>query len=150
LIWSPGDVLRCIDMFCFEGVVTTFNTITLKAIIYDVNGCSATDEMIISIDKSRKIYIPNAFSPNDNSSNDRFYIFGSERQVRKIKSFAIYNRWGDVLHEAFDFLPNDPSKGWDGTFKNEMQNPGVFVYRAEIEYMDGVIEVRTGDVTLVR
>lgn len=62
----------------------------------------------------------------------------------------IFDRWGNVLHEATNFSPNDVSKGWDGHFKNVSLNTGVFTYVAEIEYIDGVSEIIAGDVTLIR
>ena len=46
--------------------------------------------------------------------------------------------------------PNDPNFGWDGTHSGQLLNPGVFVYTAEIEYKDGVEEVVTGDVTVIK
>ena len=150
LIWSPDNILSCVDVTCLEAVVQTFSTVTLTATVWDINGCEASDDIMITVQKGRKIFIPTSFSPNDDGINDFFYIFGNERQISRIKKFAVYNRWGNVLYEALDFAPNDESKGWDGRFKNILQNPGVFVYVAEIEYIDGISEILTGDVTLVR
>jgi gliding motility-associated-like protein len=90
------------------------------------------------------------FSPNGDGINDVLFISGDENQIVSIKKFQVFNRWGELLHETSGFQPNDPSNGWDGRFKNVLMNPGVFVYRAEIEYIDGVTEVVTGDVTLVK
>jgi hypothetical protein len=47
-------------------------------------------------------------------------------------------------------LPNVPTEGWDGTFKGKLVNPGVFVYKVELETRPGIIEILTGDVTVVR
>jgi gliding motility-associated-like protein len=82
--------------------------------------------------------------------NDVFYIFGNAHQIANIKKLQIFNRWGDFIYEATDLMPNDPTKGWNGRFKDVTVNPGVFVYTAEVEYIDGVVEVVTGDVTVVR
>jgi gliding motility-associated-like protein len=150
VIWAPDDVFNCIDLFCLEGAVNTFSTITLSGTIFDINGCQQTDKLIITVLKNRRIYIPNSFSPNDDGINDVFFISGSERQIRMIKSFAVYNRWGNVMHEAFDFLPNDETSGWDGRYKNQKMNPDVFVYKAIIEYNDGKQEVLSGDITLIK
>lgn len=150
VIWSPDNVVECFDIVCLEGTILTFKTINLKTTLIDKNGCEVSDDILIKIKNNRRIFIPTAFSPNDDGINDVFYIFGSERQIRSIKNFTIYNRWGDVLHEANNFLPNDPGMGWDGHFKNLKVNPGVFAYRAEIEYIDGIVEILTGDVTVVR
>jgi len=133
-----------------EGIVHTFNTVSLSATVFDVNGCQASDDLTILIRKNRRVYIPTAFSPNGDGTNDIFYIFGDERQIVKIKKFLIFNRWGEILHEAVDVLPNDLTKGWDGNFKNQRMNPGVFVYFAEVEFIDGLVELYKGDVTLMK
>jgi len=45
-------------------------------------------------------------------------------------------------------LPNDPTFGWDGMMKGQKVNPAVFVYVAEIEFVDGQKIVYKGDVTV--
>ena len=54
-----------------------------------------------------------------------------------------------MLYEAELFLPND-SHGWDGTFKGEVMDAGVYVYYAEIEFIDGERKLYKGDVTLLK
>ena len=150
IVWSPDNLVECFDVTCLEGTVHTANAVTLTATLYDINGCSASDKIYITVNKVRKIYIPTVFSPNNDGVNDIFFVSGNENQITAIKRFMVFNRWGEVLHEAINFLPNDPSKGWDGFFKHETMNPGVFVYFAEVEYIDGWIETFKGDVTLMR
>ncbi len=96
------------------------------------------------------LYIPNVFSPNGDGINDRFFISGDASQIESIHTFRIFDRWGEVLYEALSISPNDESKGWDGYYQNQGLNPGVFTYVAEVEYVDGVVEVVTGDFTLVK
>ncbi|HEY3384920.1 MAG TPA: T9SS type B sorting domain-containing protein, partial [Saprospiraceae bacterium] len=126
------------------------NTVTLTATLYDVNGCTATDEMLIFVNKERRVYIPNVFSPNGDGINDIFYVFGDEDQITTVKKFVIYDRWGEMMHEATDFNPNDQGRGWDGKFNDEFMNPGVFVFAAEVEFIDGITKLYTGSVTLMR
>ena len=106
--------------------------------------------MTIRVIKHRRLYIPTVFSPNGDGFNDVFFISGDDRQIVQVKKFLIVNRWGDVMHEATDFHPNDETKGWDGNYKADKLNPGVFVYVAEVEFIDGEVVRYTGDVTLVR
>lgn len=150
LIWSPDDLIECFDISCLEGIVQTYNTVTLNATLVALGGCQVSDDLTITVLKYRRIYIPTVFSPNGDGINDIFLISGGENQITRIKKFQIFNRWGELLHEVIDFLPNDPSSGWDGHFKNEMMNPGVFVYVAEVEFVDGLVQVYTGDVTLMK
>ncbi len=124
------------------------NDISLTATAVDLDGFSITDEILIVINKNRRIYIPTVFSPNNDGINDIFSIWSDKRQISKIKKFVIYNRWGALVHEAKDFLPDDPAASWNSIDKNGNINPGVFVYEAEIGFVDGGIKTYTGDVTV--
>jgi hypothetical protein len=54
------------------------------------------------------------------------------------------------VYEQSDFVVNDPAIGWDGTFRGQPLNPGVFVWFMEAEYIDGYKETRRGQTTLLR
>jgi hypothetical protein len=70
--------------------------------------------------------------------------------MAKIKSFSVFNRWGNLIYEGLDFAPNDPQFGWDGTYKGIFQDSNVFTWKAEIEFIDGESEWFAGDSTLVK
>ena len=57
---------------------------------------------------------------------------------------------GELVFENADFQPNDPAFGWDGFYKGKKMNPAVFVYYAEVEFIDGVVELYKGDVTILK
>lgn len=93
-------------------------------------------------------YIPNIFSPNGDHINDDFIIqFNSDAEVKSLQG-SIFDRWGNLVY-ASSTIPFT----WNGQFNGEALNPGVFVYRVDIIWLDGQTE-RTahlyGDVTLVR
>ncbi|HZY10431.1 MAG TPA: gliding motility-associated C-terminal domain-containing protein, partial [Bacteroidota bacterium] len=150
LIWEPTNVIACIDVSCLEVNVHAFYSTMLSATVTDINGCQSTDELNIVVDSDRELYIPTVFSPNGDGTNDNFYIIGDEHQIVKVKQFTIFNRWGGIVHEALNFLPNDPAYGWDGNEKGKGVNPGVFTYVAEIEFIDKIVLRYVGDVTVVR
>jgi gliding motility-associated-like protein len=119
--------------------------------VYSVDGCKAEDRILVRVDNEPNIYIPNAFSPGDeNGDNDIVYIFAKDTQVRQIKSFSIFDRWGEMVFQDYNFQPNDPAHGWNGRLRGELLNPAVFVYVAEIELIDGRLLLYKGDVTLVK
>ena len=62
----------------------------------------------------------------------------------------MFSRWGELVFERLDFLANDPSLGWDGRFKGEFLQEGLFVWSAELEYVDGVSEIAKGEVLIVQ
>ncbi|MCB0571177.1 MAG: gliding motility-associated C-terminal domain-containing protein [Phaeodactylibacter sp.] len=114
------------------------------------NECgTATDAVRVDIESCREAYFPNAFSPNNDGRNDRFYIQDGG-DVARITLMRIFGRWGNLVFEARDLLPNDPAQGWDGRFNGEPMPSGIYVYYAEIVFRDGVAERRQGEVVLVR
>ena len=58
---------------------------------------------------------------------------------------TIFDRIGEMVYSS-----DNIEEGWDGTFKNKDLNPDVFVWMAEVLFIDGVTEIFSGDVTLVR
>jgi gliding motility-associated-like protein len=148
--WSPAGIVECLDPACLRVMISPLNDVTLVASVYDRTGCSASDDMRITVQKNRKVYIPTVFSPNDDGINDRFFISEDHHQIARIKKLVIYNRWGAVVHEAHDFLPGDQSHDWTGYDGDQKMNPGVFVYAVEVEFLDGWVETLTGDLTLIR
>ena len=60
-----------------------------------------------------------------------------------------YSRWGSLVYEVNDVAPNDFSSGWNGFFNGKLMNPGVYVWVAELEYLDGEVIQLTGDVTIM-
>ena len=143
VVWSPIESGE-LQVWAQPEVETTY-TVT----IIDENGCVSTDDITIFVERVRPVFIPNVFSPNEDGTNDIFYIQGGE-QIREIKSFYVFSRWGESLYEVFNFQPNNPGFGWDGTHRGQEVNSGVYVYIAEIEFNDGEVLLYKGDVTLMR
>src|SRR5687768_14311140 len=97
----------------------------------------------------RDVFIPNVFSPNGDNINDWFTLY-TDADLKEISLLEIYTRWGDLVFRKTNFLPNDDTQGWDGKFRGETLNPGVYVYRIEILYGDDLVEKLAGDITIVR
>jgi len=113
-----------------------------------VTGCTDSDLIWVFVSRERKVFIPNAFSPNDDGVNDRITIFAKEESVRSINNFRIYNRWGALVFEKDAILPNLESEGWDGYINDRKLQTGVYIYSVEIEFIDGETEIFSGDFTL--
>lgn len=145
--WSPSATLSCGD--CIDPVARPFETTLYTITVSDQNGCEATAQILVRVDRVRKVYIPNAFSPNADGINDVFLVYTDEKSVLKINRLEIFDRWGGKVFENFDFLPNDRRSGWDGMVGGKRMNPGVFVYLVEIEFVDGEKILYKGDLTLL-
>jgi gliding motility-associated-like protein len=129
--------------------IILINSFGCDSLIQNVTSLLPLDSCIIPV-IHREVYIPNVFSPNGDGVNDYFFISGHPEGIRNIPLLQIYDRWGGLVYERVDALPNLPEQGWDGKARGDDINPGVFVYVAHLVHADGKEEVRTGDVTLVR
>ncbi|MEI9933434.1 MAG: PKD domain-containing protein [Ferruginibacter sp.] len=111
--------------------VNPIQTTNYTVHVTNAAGCEAQDTVtVFVICDGANVFIPNTFSPNEDGVNDHFYPEGNG--LFKIKTLRIYNRWGQVVYERNNFLPNDESQGWDGTFKGVKLNSDVFVYTIDI------------------
>ncbi|MEZ4965259.1 MAG: gliding motility-associated C-terminal domain-containing protein [Saprospiraceae bacterium] len=146
-IVTPAGFLDSI--FCDNCEFLPLNSFRYRLTVVDSNGCRASDDRLVIVNKKRLVYIPNIFYPESQDNNSLFMIFGGE-DVELIKSFQVFDRWGALVHEYYDFLPNDISSGWDGTVRGDKATPAVFVYYAEILFKDGETILYKGDVTLYR
>ena len=112
-------------------------------------GCVATDVVLVLVNVLRPIYIPNVFSPNGDGINDFFYVFANPA-VEEIEKFSVFNRWGAVVYEQGGSPFGIDSKGWDGRFKGQYAEIGVYAYHARIRFIDGFIADYSGSVTVMR
>ena len=145
--WIPNEKLNCDD--CLNPIATPFKSTLYKLNIADENGCETSASVNVKVNLQACVYIPNAFSPNGDGTNDIFFINGVQNIERVIK-FRVFNRWGELVFERRDFAPNDPELGWDGTHRGRGLNTGVFTWMAESEFIDGRKELFAGDVNLLK
>jgi gliding motility-associated-like protein len=146
IIWKPDSIPSSNSTTIW---VSPSEMTRYSVTIVDENGCNASDEVLIVVQKVRPVYISNVFSPNNDGFNDIFYIQAGS-QVTNVRKFVVFNRWGESMISLENFQPNDPAYGWDGTFRNQPANAAVFTYFAEIEFNDGEVILYKGDVTLMR
>lgn len=146
ITWTPA-IPGCTN--CPDAFVQPVETTTYQVVVTDLNGCSATDELTVSLLRRIRLFIPNAFSPNDDGYNDRFFV-NAGNDIALIRTFRVWNRWGGLLFEQQNIQANDPNYGWDGKARGQMMTPGVYVYSIELELVDGEVIQDKGEVSLVR
>jgi len=116
----------------------------------EVTRCGITESDEVYIDymsKSMVMYIPNAFTPDNNDNINDMLLAGG--QVKQLKTFSmtIYNNWGQKVFES-----TDPTKGWDGTYNGDKLPGGVYLYNIDASsdcYVDPYFH-KSGNVTLLR
>lgn len=140
------DNFTCDD--CPNPTITVLDQMTVELIIQDENFCVDKDYLNILIENYNAVFVPTGFSPNNDGNNDILNVFGIEGV--KIRSFRIFDRWGELLYEAEDFDVNNLEIGWDGNFKGKEMDPGVFIWTIEAEFVNGHKEDYKGHFTLIR
>ena len=145
--WNGLDTSACAN--CLTQIVAPVITTAYAVSVTSVDGCSDADTMNLSVITKQHLYIPNIFSPNGDGVNDVLQI-GADDGVREISAMEIFDRWGNLVFGFEHKAPDDPEAHWDGLFKGQVLNPGVFTYKAVILYASGETKLRYGDVTLMR
>jgi gliding motility-associated-like protein len=146
--WGPGD-LECLDPPCARVRAAPFETTLYSVIGTNAAGCKDTAMVELKVIEDRPLYIPNAFSPNGDGANDGFTVF-SGPAVQQVNFLRIYDRWGGLVFERNDFLPNDLNLGWDGKVDGKPVNPAVFVYYTSVRFINGSDLDFEGDVTVIK
>lgn len=141
--WGGTDdiTLDCDD--CNNPEVTVAASGMVFATITDQRGCSVSDTVRIQVDDTRKIFVPNAFSPDGDGINDVLFIYGPSAQII---DFKVFNRWGSLVFQTGN---TDISVGWDGSFQGTMQGPGIYIWSAEVLFPDQKSERFTGTVVIL-
>lgn len=103
-------------------------------------GCSDTAVKIITIEPDLTLYVPNAFTPNDDDRNEIFLPV-----IRGVKSYKlmVFDRWGEKLFETAN-----PEQGWDGTYKGEPCKMDVYAWKIYYSALNGTMKTVTGSVLI--
>lgn len=138
-MWSPAELLSC--EFCENPTFIPEEPTWVFLETTDSQGCTGRDSVLI--DLVYPIYVPNAFTPDQDGINDVFFASGEG-----ITGFhmRIVNRWGNLVFESFDI-----QTVWDGSFQggaHYVQND-VYVWTIEYNGKAGKVQLM-GHVTVVR
>lgn len=142
--WSPASPL---DDPTSKDPVATLNDSTLFVVtVTDSIGCTWIDTVAVGCVHvncgETNIFIPNAFTPNNDGKNDQLCFSGEWVQEFHI---SIFTRWGEKVYES-----DNLAECWDGRYRNNWCMPGVYVYYCRILCADGEESTLKGDITLIR
>jgi gliding motility-associated-like protein len=145
-MWMPPGILSCPS--CPDTWASPLSDTTVTVLITDADSCTYALETRLIVEISDMLYIPNVFSPNGDGINDR-WTFYTRYPDAFVHELHLFDRWGDHIFSRTAYTL-DSFSGWDGTFRGEPLNPGVFTYVARLTLSDGrTVDVK-GDVTLLR
>jgi gliding motility-associated-like protein len=142
-LWDPPRWLSKIDVY--NPISFPQDDITYKVKVFNNIGCFNYDTIKVHLFKlDPSFYVPNAFTPNGDGTND---FFGPKAiGMKSLDIFRVYNRWGQLLFSSTDI----EGRGWDGTFAGRGQDAATYVWYAEgTNYLDVKIK-KKGYVVLIR
>ncbi|MEM6397325.1 MAG: M43 family zinc metalloprotease [Bacteroidota bacterium] len=146
--WLPDDDLSCTN--CENPFASPANSTDYLLIVSDESGCIAEASVRIVVVATTNIFMPTAFSPNEDGVNDRLFP-GLPPAVVQIQSFQIFDRWGGRIHAVEEVRPEDARIwGWNGESRGRPATVGVYVWTLEVLLANGQTVSLAGDVTLVR
>jgi gliding motility-associated-like protein len=143
VIWSPPTLLNSDTVFTplFRG--NDLGTFTYNIRITSEAGCVAVDTQMVKIISKVEVFMPNAFTPNNDGLNDLLRPLTTG--IEEVYAFRIFNRYGQIV---YTWSPQ--SKGWDGRFKSILQDPGTYIWQFNGRGIDGVNYTQKGFVILMR
>lgn len=143
--WSPSAGLSCDN--CQNPVASPAVTTEYCVTATDANGCTDTSCVKVYVDPidcSKSIYLPNAFSPNNDLENDELQLYGNLLCI-KAASIVIYSRWGEEV-----FKSDQADFKWSGDNNGKKLDTGAFAYHLELALIDGTFITKKGNISLMR
>ncbi len=148
--WNYAPNCDSTTTYCESFTYLPLQSYRHQVTVKDINGCVASDRVNVIVKKNRLVYVPNVFNPGSADPLNSLLMIQGGTGVSKVRQWQIYDRWGGAVFGVNDFLPNDPAYAWDGKIRGNGDNTGVYTWFAEIEFVDGEVELFKGDVTIVR
>ncbi|MEM8523424.1 MAG: gliding motility-associated C-terminal domain-containing protein [Bacteroidota bacterium] len=150
-------VNQSVQQFFWQGCDNCSSGLSLRPIqsqLYTLTaisetGCVATDSVFIQVNSIGKLFIPSAFSPNNDGINDYFSIFASQSSVAEILQFMIFDRWGNIVFERHNLAATDGRNIWDGYVNGKRIVNGTYTCVTRIRLLDGKEELVTQQLTVV-
>jgi len=144
--WFPAGALACSTCQNSKAAPAVTTTYTIVAI--DNQSCSDTVLITVTVQplipcESSSIFIPSAFSPNNDGKNDVLYVRGPDC-ITDFK-FTIFDRWGEEVFETTSI-----ANGWNGNYNGKPLNGGVYICYLKVTLSSGEIVERKGNLTLLK
>lgn len=141
VLWTPSIFLDNPTSYkpVFIGNAETSYRIELTT----AAGCLTVDTQVVKLNKNITIFVPNAFTPNNDGLNDNLkpFMIG----IKELRYFRVFNRWGQLVFET-----QDPKKGWDGKQKGAPVQTHTLVWALEALGADNNIYKAKGSTVLIR
>jgi PKD repeat protein len=152
--WDFGDG-NTSDLFEPKHRYTKFGNYNIRLVVSSDYGCSDSLTVMNAFSGSEYfIDFPNAFIPNTQGSTGGYYSSKSDEDAQVFHPVSsgvseyhlkIFSRLNILIFES-----NDINIGWDGYFKNQLSEPGVYIWKVRGSFRNGEPFIKIGDVTILR
>ncbi len=152
--WNFGDGDSS-TLFEPDHRYSKYSNYDVSLVAYSESGCS--DSLVVRnafSDSEYFIEFPNAFIPNPGGSTGGLYSSKSDEGAQVFHpvfagvadyQLKIFSKLGVLIFES-----NDVNIGWDGYFKGQLCNPGVYIWKIRGTFLNGEPFINMGDVTLLK
>lgn len=134
-LWSTGSTSSTVQVTSPGQYILT---------VQDNNSCTGKDTiLVVAKTCTRAVYIPNAFTPNNDVNNDIFRakVYGNLISFR----LEVFNRYGQLV-----FITNDALQGWDGNYKGKPQPVSTYTWLCLYQFAGRMFTEEKGTVILIR
>jgi gliding motility-associated-like protein len=142
-LWQPASAVSNATV---ATPTATVNQTTTFIVTVSDGICSSMDSVTVYVHElvcdEPDIFVPDAFTPNGDGSNDLLFVRGRNVASMELK---VFDRWGEVV-----FATEDQAEGWDGSYKGKPVDPAVYVYWLTVRCVDGQDYFHKGNVTVIR
>lgn len=107
--------------------VSGFSTIPVKLTVKDKSGCESTKAKSLKVVNLCTVMVPNAFTPNNDGSNDWLYPLNAYKATNL--KFSVFNRYGQLI-----FSTQNWQIKWNGEINNSAAPTGLYLW--VLEYID--------------
>jgi PKD repeat protein len=152
--WDFGDG-SISDLFEPSHKYFKFGNYNVRLVATSENGCADSLTVMNAYSGSEYfINFPNAFIPNSQGPTGGYYSAKSDEISQVFHPVSsgvtdyqlkIFSRLGILIFESYDV-----NIGWDGYFKGQLCEPGVYIWKVRGNFRNGETFIKTGDVTLFR
>jgi hypothetical protein len=148
--WDLGDGSTATGSY-IQHFYSNIGTYTVTLIVENTGGCSDTIQDSVVITDVYTLYVPNAFTPDGNSSNDGFYATGRGIDPTSFKMY-VYDRWGGLQFYCNQWVDNRSYPAWNGSHLNSgsLLPIGVYTYKIYVSDINGRLYSKVGSVSIIR
>jgi len=141
-VWTPDYNISCNN--CSYLTFNPLESTTYNLSVTDTMNCFLKNfEFLVDVIPKYSVDVPTAFTPNGDGINDVIFVDGWG--IEQLIEFKIFNRFGELI-----FSTNDINKGWDGNYKNKLQNIESYTYFIKVKTYENQTLTKTGSIKLLK